>query len=498
MKQIMITKKIYILIALFASISFQACEEAFLDTQPANSVAADQVFANTSSANAAVNGIYRAMTRRYQNSQGHSGYPAHMIIIDVMADDMVLSTVSNGWHRGEQQWVSHRNENGTMPAFGFDLFYRIISNANNVIAGIDDAAGSQEERNTIKGEALTLRALSYFNLVQMYGKRYDANTKPNNQLGVSMPLVPTTDALPRSTVEEVYTQINEDLNEAATLLTTSRLNKSHINLNVAKGIHARVALAQQNWAEASRLASESRAGQTLMSNSQYQDGFASISNPEWMWGFNHIEDQSEFFGGYHSYISCNFNSSVIRTTPRAINSLLYDRISPSDIRAKMWERSPTASNVVTPPGGVRRPYMSQKFRLPGIPSTSTMGDVPYLRAGELFLIEAEAKARLGDYVGAAAVLFELVSNRDPEYTLSENTGEALIDEIMFNRRIELWGEGHRWFDLKRLNLPIDRSGANHIIANVLFLEKPAGDIEWEFLIPRGELETNPNTVQNPL
>ena len=123
MKQIMITKKIYILIALFASISFQACEEAFLDTQPANSVAADQVFANTSSANAAVNGIYRAMTRRYQNSQGHSGYPAHMIIIDVMADDMVLSTVSNGWHRGEQQWVSHRNENGTMPAFGFDLFY---------------------------------------------------------------------------------------------------------------------------------------------------------------------------------------------------------------------------------------------------------------------------------------------------------------------------------------------------------------------------------------
>lgn len=494
----MIKNKILIITTIFIACTFNACNEDFLETKPSNSVDAGSVFATTKSADAAVNGIYRAMTRRFQASQGHSGYPAHMLIIDVMADDMVLTTTSNNWHRGEQQWVSHRSDVGTMPAFGYDLFYQMISNANNIIAGIDGAAGTQADRDRIKGEALGLRALAYFNLVQMYGKRYDSTKKPNSQLGVSLVLTPTFEGLPRATVEEVYTQINKDLADASAIMKTTRLNKSHININIIKGIHARVALAQQNWADAAKFAAEARAGQTLMSNAQYQDGFADITNPEWMWGFDHLEDQSEFFGGYHSYISCNFNSSVIRTTPRAINGLLYDKIPATDVRSKMWVKAPTATNSVVPPGGVRRPYMGQKFRLPGVPSTSTMGDVPYMRAGEMFLIEAEAQARAGNNTAAQDVLFTLVVNRDPSYKKSTNTGAALIDEIMFNRRIELWGEGHRWFDLKRLDLPVDRRGAGHITANVLFLEKPAGHVEWEFLLPRRELDTNKNAVQNPL
>ena len=382
--------------------------------------------------------------------------------------------------------------------FGYDLFYRIISNANNVIGGIDAAVGTQDDRNRLKGEALGLRALSYFNLVQMYGKRYDATTKPNGQLGVSLVLSPTFEGLARATVEEIYTQINKDLNDASALIKAARLNKSHLNINVIKGFQARVALAQQNWADAAKFAAEAKTGQTLMSNTQYQEGFADITNPEWMWGFDHLEDQTEFFGGYHSYISCNYNSSVIRTVPRAINGLLYDKLTATDVRSKVWVKAPTATNSIVPPGGVRRPYMGQKFRLPGVPSTSVMGDVPYMRAGEMFLIEAEAQARAGNFTAAQDVLFTLIKNRDAEYKKSTNTGAALIDEIMFHRRVELWGEGHRWFDLKRLNLPVNRNGGGHISAVVLFFDKPAGHVEWEFLIPRRELETNKLAVQNPL
>ena len=59
-----------------------------------------------------------------------------------------------------------------------------------------------------------------------------------------------------------------------------------------------------------------------------------------MWGFDHLEDQSEFFGGYHSYISCNYNSTVIRTYPKVINSLLYNQIPTTDMsRAKMWVKA---------------------------------------------------------------------------------------------------------------------------------------------------------------
>lgn len=494
----MLNKRFFFIKALILSIVFVSCEANYLDTTPTGSVDAGSAYATTKNAKAAINGIYRAMIVRYQGSQGHFGYPALMIINDVMAEDMVFPNASNTWHFGEQRWQSHRSETGTMSVMPYEMFYRLIGNANVAIANIDNAVGTQPERDQVKGEALAIRGWSYFNLVQYYGKRYDATKKPNNNLGVPLVLEPTQDGLPRSTVEEVYTQINADLEEAAKLLTTTRSAKSHFNKNVVRGIQARVALVQQNWASAITYATEARQGYTLMSVAQYQDGFADISNPEWMWGFDHLEDQSEYFGAFHSYISSNFNSTNIRATPKTINKLIYDRIPATDVRAKMWVKAPTTANAITPPGGVRVPYMVQKFRLPGTPSTSTMGDIPYMRAAEMFLIEAEAKARSGDNAGAAKALFDMVSKRDPSYVQSTKTGEDLIEEIMFNRRIELWGEGHRFLDLKRLNQPLDRNGIGHIAAVALIYTVPAGDPSWEFLIPRRELDSNPACVQNPL
>jgi hypothetical protein len=235
-----------------------------------------------------------------------------------------------------------------------------------------------------------------------------------------------------------------------------------------------------------------------MNATQYQDGFQDIANPEWMWGFDHLEDQSEFFGGYHSYISCNYNSTVIRTYPKIINNLLYAQIPASDVRSRMWVENPTATNSIVPPGGVRPRFLNQKFRLPGVPSTSAMGDVPYMRAAEMYLIEAEARARLNDAAGASRVLFDLVKARDPNYVQSTRTGDALVNEILLQRRIELWGEGHRFFDLKRTNAPLNRNGTNAIPAVVLLFDVPAGDVRWEFVFPRREINANPAIVQNPL
>jgi starch-binding outer membrane protein, SusD/RagB family len=218
-----------------------------------------------------------------------------------------------------------------------------------------------------------------------------------------------------------------------------------------------------------------------------------------MWGFDHQEDQTEFFGAFHSYISCNYNSTVIRTYPKVINSKLYDAISASDIRSKMWIKDPTAANSITPTSGSTRPkYLNQKFKLPGTPSTSAMGDIPYIRSAEMFLIEAEALARSGKDVDAAKALFALISKRDANYKLSTKIGKDLLDEIYFHRRVELWGEGHRFLDLKRLNLPLNRNGANHIAAITTLFDLPANDNRWEFLIPRAELDANKKMVQNPL
>ncbi|MCB0606986.1 MAG: RagB/SusD family nutrient uptake outer membrane protein [Lewinellaceae bacterium] len=487
---------LYKFIALIAiGLSATSCGNDYLDTAPTDQVDAGAAFLTTANAYAALNGIHRAMFVRY-NSQGEYGQGAMMINMDMMGEDLVMTSAGNGWYNNTYKWLDHRNENSALCLFAYQFYYRLIGNANLIIANIGNAEGPQEDRDAIKGQALCYRAWAHFMLVQLYGKRYDAGAKPNNQLGVPLMLTPTTDGQARATVEEVYTQVNQDLDDAIALLTTSRRAKSHFNKEVAQGIKARVALTQQNWTVAAQMAVEARKNYSLMSNAEYLSGFDDVSNAEWIWGTDHIDDQTTFFASFHAYISCNFNSTNIRTNPKAINSTLYEMMSATDVRRGCWLPTPVAGSAIVPPGGVLKPYMTQKFL--SASSSNSVGDVPHMRAGEMYLIEAEAKARMGDDPGAQSALTALMSNRDPGYVPSGNVGQALIDEILINRRIELWGEGFRFTDLKRLNLPLNRNGANHISSLTLTYDVPAGDVSWEFLIPRRELDSNKLAVQNPL
>ncbi len=268
-------------------------------------------------------------------------------------------------------------------------------------------------------------------------------------------------------------------------------------MNTAKGIKARVALVQGDWATAATAAREARTGYNLMSNTQYLAGFNNYDNPEWIWASRIQSDQTSYFYSFFAYMSANYSSTVIRTSPKSISSTLYNTISDTDIRKRVWDPTGADRAFPTPTAtSVRAPYMSRKF-LVNDPSLS-IGDVPYMRAAEMYLIEAEALARSGDNAGAAAALFTLAVNRDPSYTLSTNTGDALINEILLQRRVELWGEGFRFYDLKRTNAPLDRTGANHnaSYANGV-LEVPANDIRWQFLIPQDEINfSNGVVVQN--
>lgn len=106
----------------------------------------------------------------------------------------------------------------------------------------------------------------------------------------------------------------------------------------------------------------------------------------------------------------------------------------------------------------------------------------------MILIEAEAKFRQGDTAGAKELLFALQQNRDPQAVKSSNTGSALEEEILLERRKELYGEfGVEWFDAKRLNRGIVRD-PNHRI--VLSLEP--NDKRFFLKIPQAEIDANPN------
>lgn len=478
-----------------------ACKKDYLTTSPTNQVSTIDAFKSTANAWAALNGIHRIMYSQIFGVQAQGGQSGNMIYMDALGEDFVFPNTSNSWFRGEYQWLQHRNPNQNILYYNYTFYYVIISNANMIIENIDAAEGPDSDKKAIKGEALAYRAWAYYQMVQLFGERYVAGGE-NKSLAVPIVLSPKTSKNPRNTVAEVYTQINIDLDESINLLQGyKRLNNSHFDANVAKGIKARVALTQEKFADAAKFAKEARASSTLMSNSDYLAGFNDYTNKEWMWGSRIVADQTNYFYSFFAYMSLNYNSTAIRSTPKVMFSVLYDKISATDVRKKLWD--PTGANATDFPlpnaTYSRAKYQSKKFRV--VDPAASIGDVPYMRAGEMYLIEAEALARLGGRdADAAKVLFDFAVNRDPSYTLSTKTGQALIDEILIQRRVELWGEGFRFYDLKRTNSPLDRNGGNHsaTFTNGL-LSVPAGDKRWQFLIPQDEINiSNGIVIQNPL
>ncbi|MDD7884675.1 RagB/SusD family nutrient uptake outer membrane protein [Flavivirga sp. 57AJ16] len=496
MKKIIISF-IGILAVLFC---FTACEKDYLDTSPTDRVSSSAAVLTTDNALTALNGIHRALYERYADSQGRVGIGAFNLHIDEAGEDHVFNR--SNWTQS-YRWLPNESPTNSYTTANWAMFYQWIANANIIINGIDNATGEQADKDGIKGQALVYRAFCHFHLVRVWGNRYETGGG-NSQLGVPIKLDNSVDPIARSTVEEVYTQINEDLDDAIGLLDGySRNNKSHFNANVAKGLKARVALTQGNWSTAAQFASEARAGFTLMDAATYAQGFQIFSetNSEFMWASHIVEDQTDSFGNYGAYISRNFSSSAIRGNPRSINNLLYDMISATDVRKTLWD--PTGEHLNLPDGVSllsthnKYPYTSQKFI--AVSNGDSRLDVPMMRAAEMYLIEAEALARNSQDGLAAQTLYDMVITRDPDYTLSTNTGQALIDEILVQRRIELWGEGFRWYDLKRLNLPLDRTGSNQSSTYTNgVMQIAADDNRWTWPIPQDEIDANPLIEQNPI
>lgn len=501
-------KKIFYGVLLASSIfAMPGCKKDYLETKPTDRVDNTAIFTTTANASVALNGIYRYMFERTtattSNVQGKPGVTGILLGIDHMGEDLHQANATWFTSTGEGNYLAARTDNAGTNQYYYRTFFRMIGNANYIIANIDAAEGTQAEKNRIKAEALTLRAYSYSYLVQFYGTRYNAAAKPNDQLAVPMPLTPEDSRMPRVSVETIYGQIVKDLDDAIALNVTSVPNKTHINVWTSKGLRARVALTMQDYPNAIKYAKEVIDGglYPLMNQAAYQTGFNNLALSEYMWGTNPGIEQGDTFGSFYAQIAYNANTSYQRGTPKRINSALYNLMGANDVRRKMWEPAPTTANFPLPTTAfVRTPYMSRKFSVKTVGDPS-LGDFPWMRSAEMHLILAEAYARsTGQDPAAQDALFELVKVRDLTAVKSTNTGQALIDEIMVNRRVELWGEGFRYLDLKRLNLPLDRNAVPNYVStsvnDVMFI--PAGDNRFLFLIPRSEIDSNPNLgPQNP-
>ena len=492
-------KTIFIAAASVVLSMVSSCEREYLETDPTNSVSEQLATSSLENMEIAINGLHRNMYYRQNGSQGQNGATGILIYMDVMGEDLVFPAQGNGWFVSTLRWLDNANANSGSNFYPYDFHYGQIRMANIIIKNAPLATGDQGKKNRIIGEALAFRAYGYFMLNQIYAKRYQ-----EKGLGVPLRLDDGLDPIARATTEEVYTAINNDLVQASTLLTGARSNKSHFNVNVIKGLMARVALVQGRFAEAATFAKEARAGFSLMTNAAYKTGFNNYANSEWMWGYKPIDVTSDYFGNFHAYMSRNYASTQIRQAPKAVNSKLYNLFPATDVRTQVIDPTGLHTSLNLAANYDKYPYTSQKFlsvNADGVVNNATsLGDIPFMRSAEMYLIEAEALARASREGESKIVFNEFEKNRNPAYSGSTKTGQAYIDEILNSRRLELWGEGFRFLDLKRLNLPLDRTGANHssAVTNNL-LTVPAADKRWTWLIPQDEINASKGlVVQNEL
>jgi hypothetical protein len=235
-----------------------------------------------------------------------------------------------------------------------------------------------------------------------------------------------------------------------------------------------------------------------MTTTQYtaRNAFSSISNPEWMWGSIIPAAEATIYASFFSHIDPNVGGYAALGQQKKITKDLYDQIPTGDVRKTVF-RTPGTGTTTIPD------YCQIKHQVPDL-SNRWQADYLYMRASEMYLIEAEALARQGNDAGARTVLEALVKVRNPAYSAGTRAGAALVAEVLLQRRIELWGEGFGLLDIKRLKLGLNRpTGAgNHGAPSfnpVVYTTGPA-DNRFLMRIPQRELDNNASMTpadQNP-
>ena len=464
-------KKILISIALISSL-IVSCDKDYLnEPKPTSSVSSSVIFTSRDGVNSFISGILRASRLELNLDRlDTGGLPSLYFARTVKGNDLVLGVQ---WYRFDYN-NDNRDPTDKRTIFSWAFPYTMINELNILIKGINDSEDlSETDKDETLSQALTLRAFYYFQLAMEFQHTYSYDAS------LPAPPIYTSPALEgkaMSTLTEMYTLILSDLNDAVEKGADSRLDKSYINKNVTYGILARVNQVMGNWSAAEIAASKARIGYSLNA-SNYSNGFNNIEDEEWIWGIPQTVDQTITINtAPHSFTD---NSNKIGYGEAFWNEDFVNRFSDTDVRNTFFDLFGLGDN-----SGSYKARASSKFKLTFDP------DIPLMRSPEMLLIEAEAKARQDNDNEAATLLFSLQKNRDPKAVASGNSGTALIDEILVERRKELYGEiGVEWFDAKRLRKGITRTG-NHRVkspGNLL-----PDDKKFFLKVPQSEIDANDN------
>lgn len=481
--------------ALLMAGTMTACDQLALDeAEPTNSISLDE----TLSSRAGFEGLIISM---YDRLQGTALYgQQYMLYPDALADNVQLVPGSS----------TNRYPNVVANApfthlGGYGGLYSTINEANNIIADIEDLQldlppeQAQAVRDKIRGEALFLRGLAYFDLVRIYSYMpgsIDGREREVGgfELGVPLRLEPTRSEpqeIPRvSDQNQIYDRVISDFADAETLLEGNAQAPSAPSRITSAGAAAylsRVHLYLTNWEQAEQTATraldklgtlannpgvvDSRSGnfEGAWKASTYPGSIFELSMTQGLdatGGGSALQDLTFFFGS-------NFAYEVL---PSADVRAIYDS---TDARTSLFATDPD-DNV----------YL-EKYS--GTIAINT-DRIPLFRVAELYLNRAEARAQQESFSDARDDLDFIRVRRGLSEIDSDVTGQALVDEILEERRREFLFEGKRFFDLKRYALPIQKATD----APIPYSDGPLSRTRLVLApIPTGEVQSNTEVVQNP-
>jgi hypothetical protein len=438
---------IFLLLIIFL---VSACKKV-LDTESELYIDQSQSIVDKRSAQAALVGAYNSLSQN--NYQGNT----YRYVTNLLSDNI--------------KWVGNTPTNREFDVYSvfatntrvqelWSAIYKTINIANNIIDKVPfvkDPTLDQAERNKERGEAFFLRALSYFDLVRLWGNvplvsRATQTPEDAKDIGNSKPA-------------QIYEFIGRDLDSAETLLPAT-INRNRANQYTAKALKARLYLYQKNWAKAEEFAT-----QVINDSADFK-----LVNP-----------YSQFYAAKNStesifeidYTINNKNSYATNWFQNPATGGKKEFLPTDDFVALIKDPAigGSRSALIFTAGGIT--YGNMNFHI------ATGEDQSYvLRLAEIYLIRAEARAELNKLDEGLNDLNIIRNRANVPSIASVSTREELIDKILLERRLELAYESQRWFDLIRK----DKAQLVLGITDVYKLLLP---------IPRQEILVNPNLKQNP-
>lgn len=491
-----------------------------------NDQSQDIVNAIPERAEATFNGMFSFMGNPAQNygtrfSSARAddfGFIMMAISQDFEGPDMTGADNGYNWFSAASEYSS-RNADYANPYIRYVTPYTLIGMVKDLIATIPEDTENESFKNMV-AQSHALRAFAYLSLAPYFQGNY-ATCKDQPCVPLLNDTVDVTNN-PRATVEQVYKAIVEDLDYAIEHLDENRSSKAYVNVNVAYGLRARAYLAMGEYAKAAADAEKAMNGYTPASIADVSvPSFCDMEEQNWIWAIDITDDQANYFGygTAPSWMSpfCGDGYGAACGTTSMINKLLWDKIPATDVRKGWWidenlhtpnwanltwgtAKGDDIATLVLEDGSkiALEPYTNVKFGMKsGIGSTLNNNDWPLMRVEEMILIQAEGYAMSGNESKAREILTNFVKTyRDPEYTIP--TTRSLQDEIWFQRRVELWGEGFAVSDARRLGKPIVRfHGDGTTNFPEAFAFNIAPDDEWlNMRFPQSEKDNNSGIVDN--